>query len=283
MDLLVDPDQYTDQDLGTTLLLAGAFFSGLLGENIPEGKISEHLLAAQAGLRDAISALALPTMPEVAGVSGDAGNRVASLDGLGMMLWKHLGSGPYRAEARVAAAQAVHTLMTELHRAGRTVVGAGLGPEPAAGRITHLARGKGGVPKEGATSVDINAAGVVGDRQATRRHHGRPWQALCIWSAELIAEHAAAGHPIYPGAAGENITLSGFDWADIRPGVQLRIGTDVVCEISSYATPCDQNARWFSDRDFRRIDESRGPVSRMYASVLAPGIVRLDDTVQLIP
>lgn len=159
---------------------------------------------------------------------------------------------------------------------------AGALPTTSEGTVVALHRGDGGVPKRAVRSVDIHHAGVVGDRQATRRHHGAPWQALCLWSEEVIAALAAGGHPIGPGLAGENVTIAGLEWGDVRPGVRLAIGT-VACEVSAYAVPCRQNARWFSDRRFDRIHHHHGPVSRMYATVIRAGSVDIGDTVVVEP
>lgn len=148
------------------------------------------------------------------------------------------------------------------------------------GTVAGLHRSDGGVPKTAIDEAEIGWRGVVGDRQATRQHHGRPWQALCIWSQEVIDAFAAQGHPISAGSAGENLTLHGLDWADVRPGTRLRIG-GMLCEISSWALPCKKNARWFTGGDFLLMHHDRGPVSRAYATVLEPGVVRTGDTVVL--
>ena len=93
---------------------------------------------------------------------------------------------------------------------------------------------------------------------------------------------AGRGHPVAPGAAGENITLSGLDWADVRGGVRLRIGT-ALAQASVFALPCRNIAGCFADRDSRRIHHDRGPVSRVYATVLEPGRVAVGDPVVLEP
>jgi MOSC domain-containing protein YiiM len=56
-----------------------------------------------------------------------------------------------------------------------------------------------------------------------------------------------------------------------------------VCQVTAYAVPCKQNARWFSDGDFSRIHHSRGPVSRVYALVLEAGQIAGGDTAILEP
>lgn len=162
------------------------------------------------------------------------------------------------------------------------LVAAGVTPTSDSGIVAALHLGTGGVPKVAVDRVDVDHGGVVGDRQATRRHHGAPHQALCLWSAEVIASLAADGHPIAPGSAGENVTISGFDWAEVTPGVQLQVGS-VRCVVASYAVPCRQNADWFTDRRFDRIHHRHGPVSRVYATVVAPGAVAVGDAVTLEP
>lgn len=155
-------------------------------------------------------------------------------------------------------------------------------PRTAHGTVTQLSSSAGGVPKLPIESVEVDFGGVVGDVQGSRNHHGRPWQALCLYSEEIINDFRAHGHPITRGSAGENITVAGLDWADVRPGVRLRIGT-VVADVQAYATPCRHNAQWFSDGDFNRMSIDRGPVSRVYATVREPGRIVTGDVITLEP
>jgi hypothetical protein len=155
-------------------------------------------------------------------------------------------------------------------------------PDTAYGTVAQLNTSKGGLPKLPAPMVRVGWRGVEGDTQKTRVHHGRPWQALCLWSTEVIDALRRQGHPIAPGLAGENITLSGLHWPDVRPGVRLRIG-DVSCEVRAYALPCFQNTAWFEDGDFNAMHHERGPVSRVYATVLEPGEIRVGDPAILEP
>ncbi len=155
-------------------------------------------------------------------------------------------------------------------------------PATAAGTVAQLNVSGGGVPKRPVDLAEVDYTGVVGDTQAARQHHGRPWQALSLWSAEMIDELAAAGHPIRAGAAGENVTIAGLPWGDVRPGVRLRIGT-VVCQASAYALPCRKNAQWMADGWFSRLHHDNGPYSRVYATVLQPGRIATGDEIVLEP
>jgi MOSC domain-containing protein YiiM len=130
--------------------------------------------------------------------------------------------------------------------------------------------------------VEVDLGGAAGDRQASRQHHGRPWQALCLWSMEVIDDLRADGHPIDAGSAGENLTVRGIDWAGIRTGVQVQVG-EVVCEVSAPTLPCSKNRQWFRDGDWNHMHHDRGPVSRAYATVLRPGTIAVGDDVTLLP
>lgn len=150
----------------------------------------------------------------------------------------------------------------------------------ATGVVAGLFLSDGGVPKNAVDSVEIGFRGVIGDRQATRVHHGRPWQAICLWSADIVADLARAGHPIRPGSAGENISIRGLDWSAARPGLTMSLGGATLA-LSAYAIPCSKNARWFSDGDYDRMGHERSDASRLYARVMQPGRVNVGDTVRI--
>jgi MOSC domain-containing protein YiiM len=141
----------------------------------------------------------------------------------------------------------------------------------------------GGVPKTAVPQALVTRRGLRGDRQESRAHHGSPYQALCLWSVEVITALRAEGHPIDLGSAGENLTLEGLDWAALRPGMRLGIG-EMLAETTAYSTPCAKNAQFFTGGDFRRIAHKRHPGwSRLYARVLVPGTVAAGAPVVLEP
>ena len=91
------------------------------------------------------------------------------------------------------------------------------------------------------------------------------------------------GHSIEAGSSGENLTLAGLDWEKLKLGARLQIGPDVRAEIMSYTVPCDKNARWFKDGDFKRVSQKMNPGwSRLYARVLVEGVVRPGDAVEIL-
>jgi MOSC domain-containing protein YiiM len=138
----------------------------------------------------------------------------------------------------------------------------------------------GGVPKHPVLEAVIVRTGVRGDRQQNLKIHGGPDRALCLFSQELIERLQDEGHSIEAGSLGENLTLAGLDWEKLKLGCRLQIGPNVRVELMSYTVPCDKNARWFKDGDFKRVSQKMNPGwSRLYARVLVEGVVRPGDEV----
>jgi MOSC domain-containing protein YiiM len=78
---------------------------------------------------------------------------------------------------------------------------------------------------------------LVGDVQRHTKVHGGPERALCLYSLEKILALQQEGHPIFPGAIGENLTLTGLDWDLLLPGQAATVWPDVLVEITSLHNP----------------------------------------------
>src|SRR6266480_7528908 len=99
------------------------------------------------------------------------------------------------------------------------------------GRIFQLNSSPGGVPKLPLREAMVVESGLVGDSHNFPEIHGGPDRALCLFSLERILELQGEGHPIFPGSVGENVTISGLNWALLEPGTQLSLGDEVVVEV----------------------------------------------------
>ncbi|HEX8282038.1 MAG TPA: MOSC domain-containing protein [Pyrinomonadaceae bacterium] len=151
------------------------------------------------------------------------------------------------------------------------------------GRIFQLNVSGGGVPKLAVREAALTADGLEGDRQRDRRFHGGPQRALCLFALERVLELQAEGHPIYPGSAGENLTVVGLDWSRLAPGARLSLGDEALIEVTSYTSPCKKVAASFREGDFKRISQKLRPGhSRLYARVLRPGRLRVGDPVTVL-
>jgi len=139
---------------------------------------------------------------------------------------------------------------------------------------------RGGVPKHAVPEAWVLVEGIRNDGHRNKILHGGADRAICVYSFELIQALRQEGHPMHPGALGENFTLAGLDWRHIQPGDHMKIGEEVCIEFTSYCEPCRRIKQWFCNGDFNRVaQELHSGWSRLYARVLSEGQVRKGDQV----
>jgi len=149
------------------------------------------------------------------------------------------------------------------------------------GRVTGLQRSSGGVPKLPVERALVRFGGMEGDWQRNRKYHGGPDRALCLYSQEHLEALAAEGHPVGPGALGENVTIGGLPWEQVMPGARLRLGL-VDVEVTGFAAPCSKIAHCFADGTFTRIADKVNPGwSRVYVRIVGEGEIAVGDSVTL--
>lgn len=244
---------------------------------------------------DDVPGAAVVAMEAIADVLDAAGGEGSGLDELSDVVWRRLDELAAERGVRTRVIDVLgehHPLLIATEECDRMLSAAARAVVAEVGHADegHLERihiSDGGAPKISVSSADVGSRGLSGDRQATRAHHGRPFQAVSLYSEELIEALAAEGHPIEPGAVGENLLLSGIDWGALRPGVRLLVAPPhdraalvevppepVVLELSAWAPPCKTIAPAFTDRRFDRIDHDKHPGwARAYAWVLRGGTV----------
>ncbi|HZE72593.1 MAG TPA: MOSC domain-containing protein [Pyrinomonadaceae bacterium] len=151
------------------------------------------------------------------------------------------------------------------------------------GRIFQLNASPGGVPKLALREAEVTELGLVGDDHLFPDIHGGPDRALCLFSLEHILKFQSEGHPIFPGSAGENITVSGLDWQQLAPGARLALGDQVLIEITRFTSPCNSMEPSFLDRNYGRLSQKANPgYSRVYARVLQQGKIIVGQKVRII-
>ena len=149
-------------------------------------------------------------------------------------------------------------------------------------RVLQVNVSQGGAPKLAVHEAHVGREGLSGDSVNHPKIHGGPERAVCLFSLDLIHALQDEGHPIFPGAVGENLTISGLDWSTLDPEAVLAIGDQVRLQLTKRVDPCNQIADAFAERKFKRIDPDRVPdQTRWYARVLTEGTVRPGDAVRL--
>jgi MOSC domain-containing protein YiiM len=152
------------------------------------------------------------------------------------------------------------------------------------GSLVSINVSNGGVPKRRVADAKVSQLGLLNDAQNDTIGHGGPERAVCVYALERIRALQAEGHPIDIGTAGENVTVEGIDWGLVTPGARLRLGAEVVVEVTRFTTPCKTIRDSFIDGQFIRISEKLYPGwSRVYTRVLSEGEIRSGDVVELTP
>ena len=151
------------------------------------------------------------------------------------------------------------------------------------GRVHSLQISNGGVPKLAVPSIQVEVDGIVGDDQNDKKHHGGPTRAVCLLALEVIEALQSEGHPIAPGATGENVTVAELG-VDFPRGSRLAFEGGVVLEINKPAVPCPKIAAAFHDGRHRHLDAALDARrARHYARVLVPGRIATGAPVELLP
>ena len=152
------------------------------------------------------------------------------------------------------------------------------------GTLVSINVSNGGVPKRRVDDAKVSRLGLVKDAHNDTEGHGGPERAVCVYAIERIRALQSEGHPIDVGTVGENVTVEGIDWGLVAPGARLRLGDEVVLEVTSFTSPCKTIRESFIDGKFVRISEKLHPGwSRVYTRVLSEGEIHFGDAVELTP
>src|SRR5580704_9497436 len=101
------------------------------------------------------------------------------------------------------------------------------------GILKQINRSPGGLPKRAVSGpVMLSEACVEGDSWRNPLIHGGPTKAVLMASAEFINGLAGQGFPVFYGALGENLTVSGLDPHMWRTGQRYRVGQNAIIELT---------------------------------------------------
>lgn len=105
------------------------------------------------------------------------------------------------------------------------------------GLVLQLNVSNGGIPKRPVEQARVTTHGVEGDNWAHPRFHGGPKQALLLIAMEDLDALKVLGYPVFPGALGENLTVTGIPFREVRIGDRFQAG-EVSLEITKLRQPC---------------------------------------------
>ncbi len=124
--------------------------------------------------------------------------------------------------------------------------------------------------------------GVVGDHVGDVDHHGGANKAVYAYAREELDRWGQElGRRFDDGAFGENLTTEGLDLEALLINQQLRVGGEVVLEVSVPRTPCSTFAGHLGEPGWVRRFAAHGRCG-VYLRVVVPGTVRPGDAITLL-
>jgi MOSC domain-containing protein YiiM len=137
-------------------------------------------------------------------------------------------------------------------------------------------------PLEG--SITIGSAGLEGDIQVDRVHHGYAAMAVHFYPHQhydWLRQHFGLLPRLSgPGAMGENVSFTGLDEYGVHIGDRFRLGSAIV-EISQPRQPCATIERHLEARGAVRAIVAAGRCG-WFARVIEPGTAQAGDTLERV-
>ena len=129
---------------------------------------------------------------------------------------------------------------------------------------------KKGMKKRNAESVELKEdLGIVGDAHAER---GK--RQVSLLAVESIEKMKAKGLNVKPGDFAENITTQAIDLLDLKIGDRLRVGQEVMLEISQIGKVCHTRCSIYY-----QAGDCVMPKEGIFAKVLKGGAIRPGDEI----
>jgi MOSC domain-containing protein YiiM len=135
---------------------------------------------------------------------------------------------------------------------------------------------------EVAGAIHVGPLGLEGDEQADKKFHGGPHMAVLMYAEVHYADWRTLDglDGMGPGGFGENLTVTHLDETQVCVGDVLEVGGTRL-QVSSPRGPCaDISRRWDREWLLKKVVERRH--TGWYLRVLAPGDVRVGDSVRLL-
>jgi MOSC domain-containing protein YiiM len=124
--------------------------------------------------------------------------------------------------------------------------------------------------------------GVVGDHVGDVQHHGGEHKAVYAFAREeLDWWEVELQRGLSDGTFGENLTTEGIDLEGLRLGQRVRVGDDVVLEVSVPRQPCATFAGHLGERGWVRRFTEHGRCGAYFRVVVA-GVVPAGAELELL-
>lgn len=130
-----------------------------------------------------------------------------------------------------------------------------------------------GTRKTPVAEVRITETGLAGDA-----HSGEWHRMVSLLAEESIEKMRKMGLNVTAGDFAENLTTTGVDLLAIPLGGRLKIGSDVVLELTQHGKECHTRCAIY-----HQAGDCVMPKEGVFAKVIVTGTVKVGDEVTLLP
>ncbi len=114
--------------------------------------------------------------------------------------------------------------------------------------------------------------GIEGDAHAGDWH-----RQISLLAKESIEKMEARGLYLKPGDFAENLTIRGIDLTDIKIGISLKLGKDVIIEITQIGKECHDRCAIYN-----RLGDCVMPREGIFAKVMREGWIEKGDEIKSV-
>ena len=114
--------------------------------------------------------------------------------------------------------------------------------------------------------------GIVGDAHADDWH-----RQVSLLALESIEKMRALGLNVGPGSFAENLTTQGLDLLSLPLGSQVRVGDEVILEITQHGKVCHDRCAIY-----QQVGDCVMPREGIFAKVIKGGQIRTGDAIESI-
>jgi MOSC domain-containing protein YiiM len=145
--------------------------------------------------------------------------------------------------------------------------------ESPSGKVIAVCRSQ----KKGTPKQDIKQGlleenlGLVGDAHADSTTHRQ----VSLLAIESIEKMRQLGLEVNPGDFAENLTTQGIDLLSLPPGTRLRVGDEVLLEITQIGKECHTGCAIY-----QQVGKCIMPEEGVFARVLRGGMVKIGDEIR---
>ena len=132
--------------------------------------------------------------------------------------------------------------------------------------------------KKGTRKKNVGQGMLVEDFGLKGDAHGGPWhRQVSLLAMESIEKMRAKGLDVHPGDFAENLTTEGIDLVSLHIGTKLRIGENVLGEVTQIGKECHNRCAIYY-----QAGDCVMPREGIFIKVIQGGPVKVGDEVEVI-